>query len=155
MSELNIITGSSKYSKLIWQWRNDPVTREYSFCNKYINWEEHNIWYKNVLEDISTKLFIGEINNKPVGVIRFSNFKENKSVYEININIAPIYRGKGIGKKLLKKGILKLIEHDKKFDTIIANVKTSNTASKALFKKNGFILLTSEKDKCCLSFKIK
>lgn len=154
MCNLILFAGSSKYSELIWNWRNDPITREYSFCDKFITWEEHKIWYQKVLEDISTKLFIGEINDEPVGVIRFRNLRDNKSTYEININIAPIYRGKGIGKKLLKSSLIKIREYDHKIDTVIANVKTNNKASKSLFKKSGFTLVKNDTEKCFYSLKI-
>ena len=106
MSELNLIEIRTVHREIVWQWRNDIDTRRLSFNNKIITWQEHIHWFDKVLKNKSSKFFIGEINNIPVGLIGFKYFRDNNNCYEVNINISPKYRGKGIGKNMLKFGVV-------------------------------------------------
>ena len=152
MSELNLIEIRTVHREIVWQWRNDIETRRLSFNNKIITWQEHIHWFDKLLKNKSSKFFIGEINNIPVGLIGFKNFRENNICYEVNINISPKYRGKGIGKKMLKFGIKNLKEFDRNLDYVVANIKTENFQSIALFESFGFVLVNFESNKYTYKF---
>ena len=145
MSELNLIKIKIAHREIVWQWRNDIHTKRSSFNTKRISWEEHILWFDNVLKDERYKFFIGEIKNVPVGLVGFKQLRENDLSYEVNINISPKYRGKGIGKKILKIGINNLKDVDKNLESIFANIKSENSASISLFESLGFVLIAIKK----------
>ena len=152
MSELNLIEIRTVHREIVWQWRNDIETRRLSFNNKIITWQEHIHWFDKVLKNKSSKFFIGEVNNIPVGLIGFKNSRDNDICYEVNINISPKYRGKGIGKNMLKFGINNLKEFDRNLDYVVANIKTENFQSIALFESFGFVLVNFESNKYTYKF---
>lgn len=154
MYKLYLFQGSEKYAEAIWNWRNDPISREYSFCNKLIPWEEHINWYIKVLNDPKSKVFIGEIAKKPIGIIRFQKLEGNPNIYKVNINIEPLSRGRRIGSELLKLGIQKLRNSDNKFNRIIAEIKIQNEASIRLFKNFGFERISRDSIKFCYYYDI-
>jgi len=147
MSELNLIKIKITHREIVWQWRNDINTKRLSFNSKSISWEEHILWFDKVLKDERYKFFIGEINNIPVGIVGFKRLRENNLCYEVNINISPKYRGKGIGKNILKIGINNLKDVDKNLESICANIKSENLASISLFESLGFVLIKIKKNK--------
>ncbi len=110
-------------SEHLWQWRNDPQTREMSLSTQLIEWPQHHAWFLSVLNDASQYIYIGyftastEQNNETavvppvdlkVGMVRFDiaktdNTRELKAIISINLN--PLYRGQGLASVLLIKAI--------------------------------------------------
>ena len=56
MSEIDIVSAKSCHSKIIWAWRNDPITRKMSNNNAKISWEDHSCWYEKTLLNINSDL---------------------------------------------------------------------------------------------------
>jgi RimJ/RimL family protein N-acetyltransferase len=75
-------------------------------------------------------MFIGFLNDEPVGQIRFD--KENDD-YVIDYSIAKIHRGKGLGTEIVKAGIKILTETIHKPFTVVAQVQEENIASIKVF----------------------
>tara|TARA_X000000950_G_scaffold289404_1_gene412959 strand:+ start:24606 stop:25463 length:858 start_codon:yes stop_codon:yes gene_type:complete len=123
-------------SKVILEWRNDPLTRSMFFENSKINFNEHNKWFKKNLNSKSNLMFIGEISKKKFGICRF-DLNKRKKYAEISINLNPKFRGKGLSKKFLKESI-KIYSKINMVD-LIARVKVINLNSIKLFEKNNFI----------------
>lgn len=130
-------------SKLMWTWRNDPITREMSFKTEIIPWEEHYDWYNSVGKNENYVFLMGYLGGDPVGVVRFDILPGKKG--KIHINVSPQNRGKGIGNLLLSKacavGFNRFL-----FQEIIAEIKEKNISSITLFEKNGFRLMVTEKE---------
>lgn len=83
-------------SEIIWEWRNDKITRKYSFNTEFIPFEEHKTWFGNVSKDEDRKILMVEEKGNAVGVVRLDINSKNQ-IAEININIVPQKRGKGLG----------------------------------------------------------
>lgn len=122
-------------AKLLFLWANDSSVRQNAIDSKQIEWEKHLVWFKNKLESNHAFLFIAEIDENPIGQIRF-DFENNK--YVIDYSIAKDKRGKGYGFQVLKEGMHELKKHASHLCTFLAFVKPDNTASKRVFEKMGF-----------------
>tara|TARA_B100000212_G_C27215528_1_gene464900 strand:- start:312 stop:776 length:465 start_codon:yes stop_codon:yes gene_type:complete len=144
MSDIVILTVKDVHSEMIWEWRNDPITRQMFINSEKVSWEEHSSWFEKVLLDTCTKLYVGEARGIPVGVLRFDKCESEKYVYEVSINISPASRGKGFGKKLMTYGIKKLHKEVANCNLIRAEVKKENQSSNKLFKSCGFIFIKRE-----------
>ena len=63
-------------AKLILNWRNQDFVRVNMYNNHIISYDEHMKWFNKMLNDKSSKYFIYEREQEPIGVISF---------YEINL----------------------------------------------------------------------
>lgn len=115
--------------KLILDWRNDPVSVQYSITKELIQKEPHKKWLK---ENIHDNFFIAEVDNIPIGTIR-GDLKNNE--YVLSWSISPNHRGKGYGTLMLQKCISVL----PKSNEIIAYILKENKASIKMAQKVGLI----------------
>lgn len=116
---------------MIWRWRNDLVTRRNFKQTKHVPWCDHVEWFNAKMSDYRSIMLIGEIDEVPAGVVRFDPKEEDG--YEICINMAPAYRYRGYGRKILKAAC----------DTmdgakLWATIRFGNEASMKIFKACGF-----------------
>ncbi len=146
MSEIVIVTAKICHSEMLWEWRNDPITRQMSNNTQKISWEEHSCWYGKVLLDKSRKLYLGEERGSPIGVVRFDKCDNEEYVYEVIINISPASRGKGFGKKLITNGVRRFLQEVENCKFIRAEVKKQNESSNKLFKSCGFTFIEDESE---------
>ena len=135
---IKIKKATYEYSHDIWEWRNDKLTRKMSKNSNYITWENHKKWFSKVIIDPDIFFYIGEIENKIMGSVRFVKHENSLDDYFVNINISPDSRGKGLSKILLKSSINKFSSEVNKIRFIKAEVKEINDVSKNLFKNFGF-----------------
>jgi len=134
---------------ILYEWANDTLTRKYSFHTNSITWDEHIQWFNTKLLDNNSRIFIMEVEQEPVGQIRF-DFRNENTIY-ISYAIAPRHRGKGYGTQLVKLGIetIKKMAQKRKIN-LIAEVKKDNIASCRIFEKHQFILIKSTDD--CMTY---
>ena len=144
MSEIVLVSAEICHSEIIWEWRNDPITRKMFVNGEKISWEEHCSWYEKVLLDNCRKLYLGEEGGIPIGLVRFDKYDNEEYVFEVSINISPASRRKGFGKQLLTNGIRRLHKEVKNCKFIRAEVKKDNESSNKLFKSCGFIFIENE-----------
>lgn len=119
----------------LWLWRNDPGTRAVSKASTApVPWPAHESWYARVLSGGRSELWILEADGAPVGTVRFDHVD---GVAAVSISIAPQMRGRGLGTSALE---LACTEHDRTCPGIplVADVLSSNTASRRIFEMNGF-----------------
>lgn len=120
--------------KMYFDWANDSITRQQSYNAAPISYDTHKAWFKRRLEDNRSILYIVEFNKKPIGQIRFQLEKETAIIsYSLDEN----YRGKGLGKWILKNGITTLRKNRPHLE-IIGFVKFENIASAVTFRNLGF-----------------
>ncbi|MEI6470730.1 MAG: GNAT family N-acetyltransferase, partial [Betaproteobacteria bacterium] len=128
-------------AKNIFQWRNHPLVRKNSTNHGVINWEEHSEWFNKRLNNLDGPLLIGEIENKPVGVVRFDISKSNA---EVSIFLVPDIHMKGIGGYLLEKAEMWLSVNFPNIRKLHAKVLSNNEPSKRLFEKLNYSLSESK-----------
>ena len=118
--------------------RNNKFIRKNFFDEKTITYTEHQDWFSKKFKNKKNLYFIISNKNKKIGLIRYD---KTNFYYNISISILPKYQSANIGseamlisEKFIKKGML------------IANIKDNNKKSLNFFKKNGYTILTKDKD---------
>ena len=140
LSKLKVREANIDDSNEIFEWRNDPITRQMSFNSNVVNYTTHKKWFKKSLHNTNRYLLIVEKKGRKISVVRF-DIEEEKNSAEISINLNPLERGKRLSSAVLFKSISYFnIINDKKIKTIIAKIKKKNIASKRSFIKCGFKL---------------
>ena len=120
----------------IYRWRNDEVTRKYSFNGELIPYEEHCRWFKEALGDSQKILFVGvNEEGEKCGVIRFDSINDFAS--EIHVNIAPEKRGRSIGTTLIEESC-KLFFAETRLKLVYARIMEQNKNPIKVFLKTGF-----------------
>lgn len=113
----------------IFEIANDDEVRKYSFNSDKIPLEGHKRWFNNILDDESVKFYVLEYRSDLIGQLRL-DFDEKYPVISISLN--KKYRGLGLSKVLLAKG-LKLVD-----GKVVAYIKKENWRSISFFKSMGF-----------------
>ena len=113
----------------IFEIANDDEVRKYSFNSDKIPLENHKLWFNNILDDDSVMFYVLEYENDLIGQLRL-DFDEKYPVISISLN--KKYRGLGLSKILLAKG-LELID-----GKVVAYIKKDNLRSISFFKSMGF-----------------
>lgn len=113
----------------IFEIANDADVRKNSFNSEKIKLKDHKIWFNNILNDNSVKFYVLEYKNDLIGQLRL-NFDDEFPVISISLNKS--YRGLGLSKILLSKG-LELIN-----TKVVAYIKKDNLRSISFFESMGF-----------------
>ncbi len=130
--ELHVRPAELCDSRDVWNWRNDPDTRSASRETAPVPWDVHEAWFARALSDPSKILLVGvdlETRDK-VGLVRLDQLESGQRL--VGINMAPEWRGRGVGRQLLAKAL------ERASGRLLAEVRPENTASIRLFEKLGF-----------------
>jgi len=130
--------------QLVYSWAIDPEVRRFSNSKSEIPWQDHVQWFNKKISDPLCTYFIIEIDNTPVGQIRFDLSEEEQGAYIISYLIDKNWRGKGLGNSVLTKGLQKLIGTCA-VKKAIGYVQDFNTASVKAFNHAGFRRIVSLK----------
>ena len=135
----NYLREVSKEDNLIlYKWINDINVRENSFASEKISFQDHNNWFKASLKNKNRFHYI--LENKqflPLGQIRFDVNQIKKEIL-IDISIDSYFRGRGLGKQILKKGLKKIKNELKNSYIFVAEIKKKNISSVKIFSNIGF-----------------
>ncbi len=126
-------------------WRNDSLTRQNTESDRKITVEEHQNWLKSrglVSEDL--KIYIAEVNRKPIGTIRAEALQN--PLPKVSWTIAPSERNKGYGFKMVEAFIREIQSHFR------VEIKKQDHFSQQIVKKLNFEFEKEEKEK--LHYKI-
>ncbi len=121
--------------KLIFDWRNNPKTRQFSIDPAELDWKNHCTWIQTVIENPNQQLLIAEKTKTPIGVLRFDL---NSSMAEISIFLDPQKIHQGLGTSLIQMGCDWLKTHHPKITCVTAQILANNIASEKAFIKCGF-----------------
>jgi len=122
---------------LLWDWANDSDTRAQAFRSEPISWESHRAWYAEKLADARTFIGIFESSEGcPLGQIRFDEGPEG---VEVDVAIAPSWRGKGLAQGLVRHGLAVAARCWPVGTIVVAKVLTGNQCSYRLFTRCGFV----------------
>ena len=139
--------------EIVFEWRNDAVTREMFRNSDLVNWEQHCEWFANVMNSNENCLLICECENKePIGVTRFD---VNGSSASVSLNLSPTVRGRGFSTKCLMLAVDHFKSRHRKVSTLFAEIKMINVASLKTFEKIGFKLINERDGFWNLSLELK
>ena|SRR5437870_1129618 len=120
----------------IFDWRNDPIIRSFSFNSDPLNFQDHEKWFEKTLTREDVILLIAESMEEGLGTIRF-DMQEETAI--ISIYLAPAFIGQGYGKALLKEGEKFLKKHYPHIRKMEARIMPANIRSKKLFSSSGYL----------------
>ena len=129
---------SKEDNLLLYKWINDINVRENSFSSDKISFQDHCNWFKASLKNKNRFHYI--LENKqflPLGQIRFDVNQINKEIL-IDISIDSYFRGRGLGKQILRKGLKKIKNELKDSYIFVAEIKKKNISSVKIFSNIGF-----------------
>lgn len=122
---------------MIWEWRNDPETREASFNTETIVFEDHRAWFeKRIGAPDLQMLIVLSPEGKEAGYVRFQLAGAEA---EVSIALDPQERGKGYGPAAVRAASDRLLAQGKA-KKVTALIKHSNPPSKLAFERAGFRL---------------
>ncbi|OEU54982.1 MAG: UDP-2,4-diacetamido-2,4,6-trideoxy-beta-L-altropyranose hydrolase [Desulfuromonadales bacterium C00003096] len=119
----------------ILEWRNAEVTRRYIFDPQPISRNAHRAWLHKTLANPDRALLVGEIDGKPVGVLRY-NLCGDEAL--ISVYLVPGCEGQGVGSQLIRSGSLWLRKNQPHLKVVNAEIQSSNIASIRAFTWAGF-----------------
>lgn len=80
------------------QWRNLPHVAQYMYTDHLITPEEHEKWFRRILQDPSCRYWIIVCDGQDVGVANIYNLEQsNQRCYWAFYVASPDVRGKGVG----------------------------------------------------------
>ena len=143
-------------SVVIFQWRNDPVTREMARAPNTVEFADHAFWFENVLLSPRHHVLIAQVagdgvpdnGENRIGVLRFdSSFPDADNAtdrqdtaglsHHVSINLNPAWRGQGLGQKVLQAGCDRFRAHGHT-GPLWAEIRQQNIASLKIFTTAGF-----------------
>lgn len=122
-------------------WRNDPTTRSMSLEQGEVSLENHESWLAAKLADPRCEIWIGTVDERPVGQVRFDLVEQRVAIVSISVDAAA--RGTGLGIEILTSA---LAETALEPSTVRALVRPENTASLRLFERCGFTTKSRSQD---------
>jgi RimJ/RimL family protein N-acetyltransferase len=128
--KLSLREADIKDSELLFNWANEINVRTNSISQEPIIWENHLEWFAKKLNDSETKILILAFGDKLFGQIRIDLID---SYWNIDYSIDYQFRGKGLGKEIVRLLINKFESYKFK-----ATVKKQNKASINVFTNLGF-----------------
>ncbi|MGG6231418.1 GNAT family N-acetyltransferase [Tenacibaculum sp. SDUM215027] len=137
---INVREANLNDINLLFDWANDELTRKNSFNSHEISFKEHEQWFTSKFKNSNSLFFIGMINNKSIGLVRYEIGEENTIV---SISIDKNFRGKKLAPSLLKESSKSYFKKSKK--PILAYIKKENIASVKSFEKAGYTFYLEEK----------
>ena len=126
---------------ILYEWANDPVTRQNAFHTEPIPYETHRAWFVKVLADRDVMMLMlckdasSDKEIREVGQIRLAI--ENEEAL-ISYSIAPSMRGQGLGSRMILMAEERLRESRMDVTYCKAQVKYENPASIKVFEKCGY-----------------
>ena len=117
-------------AQLLFDWRNDPVTRRNSLDTAEIVWHDHLRWLGASLSRSDRRLLIAEQGLDPVGTVRLDHAGDQCI---LSWTVAPSRRGRGIGKAMVRRAVA-----EAGVATLFSSIKDDNIASIRIAEGCGF-----------------
>jgi RimJ/RimL family protein N-acetyltransferase len=131
---LRLRRASATDTRLLFEWRNDPETRQASLNQAEISWATHVAWLDQKLRDPDCRIWMLERDGDAVGQVRY---ERDGPIARISLSIAAAFRGRGLGAELLKRSVpLACLELGPSL--LVGVVLPANTASQHVFERAGF-----------------
>jgi spore coat polysaccharide biosynthesis predicted glycosyltransferase SpsG len=121
-----------KDSRLLWLWRNDPLTRAGSRSTAEVPWDEHLRWLAASLAERDRRLYLVSDAVGAVGTVRWDRVRTPEPLgspaggedheWEVSVTVAPQRRGQSLARPLLRAGERALSEETSAPPTASARV---------------------------------
>ncbi len=139
-----IVPESPEDIRLIMEWRNDQDTRRNSFHDTPVQCPDFFNQFKiEYCADPTLPCLFAILNGQRIGFLRFCRIVDPQErmlkACDISINVAPQYRGRGLGSKIIQS-VLPLLR-SRGIETVLAEVKIDNKGSIDTFAKAGFQII--------------
>jgi UDP-2,4-diacetamido-2,4,6-trideoxy-beta-L-altropyranose hydrolase len=141
--ELRKATGDDAFQ--LWRLANDPDVRCNSFSPEPIPYDQHVRWFDAKLKSNDTIIYVMEVSKVILAQIRYDN---KGTTAEISYAVAPAFRGRGLGCRILKTTWEDACR-ELGVENTLGIVKKSNKSSVFSFIKAGFIILKNELHSGC------
>lgn len=113
---MDVRTATMEDAKRLFDWRNDPVTRQMSKNSEPVTWDYHLDWLRKRLALADPRLYIVEEDGVAVATYRIDGANE------ISYTVAPEFRLRGIASTLL-------VEALKRHGPLTAHIFRDNSGS--------------------------
>ena len=134
-SGITLRPASTGDCRALWEWRNEPLTREASFQTDGIPYERHVEWFSKKLDSPDTRIWIvQDERSRRVGYVRFQ-IQDGEA--EISVSLDPAERGKGYGSAAVRMATDSFLA-SRQAGRVKAYIKPGNPASVRSFEKAGF-----------------
>ena len=140
--EITLRNAADQDSGFLWSWRNHPRIRKNFFDPDPVSWNDHKRWFDLKMKDPNVKIYIAQIEDERIGVIRF---KSQDSCISVSVNLNPNFLGKGLGHKVIELGTDKVLKAAKGSKPVIAEIKEKNIISQKAFAKAGYTCAARKK----------
>lgn len=127
---ISVRTANFEDAELVYGWRNHPDIRVHCRESDPIDYEVHAQWFKGACQSEHKLILIGELDNVPVGVIRF-DIVENEA--EVSIFMNPTLVSRGFGASILFHAEKFIKNNNPSISILNAEVLGGNIASHSLF----------------------
>jgi len=128
---------------LLYNWVNESTVRQNSFCSEPISYSDHMRWFNQCLIDKTIEIYICEVDGLPIGQIRIC-YQEDKVILDYSVDHR--YRGKGMGSEMISRIEMIIRNTHPDIHWLIGKVKSINLASRRVFEKNSFSLISTTND---------
>jgi len=132
MLDIHLRSATDRDENLLFKWRNINELVALSYYQNKVTLDEHKKWFRNKINSPSCELFIIQLNNQDIGLIRIDIRQEDG---EVTIYLIPGNEGMGFGYKSLSQALKSIKTNCKAF---IAKVQINNIPSQKLFTKLDF-----------------
>lgn len=123
---IEIIPAQPEHAKLLFEWRNDALTRAMFKNSDVVEWDTHIAWLTARLEREIPHLYVALFKGLPIGTFRLDGD-------EISYTIAPDARRQGLGVAMVSKAC-------EMFGTLRAEIYERNVASIKIATRAGLIV---------------
>ncbi len=132
---INFIDLSLEDKKMVLEWRNHPTIRKWMLTKEEIPLENHLSYIDSLKTKSDRVYFLVKEQDKPIGVIDFTDIDLIQSKASIGIYAKPNLRGVGnlLMQEIINYGFVKL-----KLESLISEVFNSNDLAIQLYKRYGF-----------------
>lgn len=121
----------------LFDWRNDPATRDASHQAQPLDWAAHLRWFRAALDDPSRQLCVAWAGDQAVGTVRADRAPDSAAA-TLSWTVAPECRGRGLGSQLVQAATRHWPQ------PLHAQIKPSNLASIRAATSAGFTLLRGD-----------
>lgn len=132
---LNIRIAEFEDVEQVFEIRNKKEVRENSFNKEVIDFETHEKWYNDSLNNYDRHILVLEFDDKIIGVLRYD---VSLGCAEVSVYIDPPYFGNGYAEILLNQGENWLKNFSPEIKQLTAKILDKNLKSQHLFVKLGF-----------------